>query len=279
MCQYSKRCIPALIIFLLYGLANAQCPDDGNITSNGHCFKVSWDEVPVPLPTSIVYNNTLFSYYTGAGTASSPATYKNGGGGVCNQPGNDFTGTIIIDGETCNYSGGELPVVLISFRVKALKDANHIEWVTASEYNNAGFYIEYLSTERAWEKLAWVASDGNQIGSRSYIAIDSTPVGERQYYRLVQMDLDGLMTISPTVSVHRHIDVETQEIFPNPVINTIQLKHDCIGEISIYSATGILIMELYCHQSNDYDLSNLEGGMYYVVSKAGEFEPIPFIKL
>ncbi len=94
-----------------------------------------------------------------------------------------------------------LPVEWLSFEAKAMEDRSAIvlDWATAAEFNNAGFHIERKSqTESEFTPLEWVDTKGNGGVSQRYQWSDRTAQrGLRYYYRLRQLDYDGMESYSP----------------------------------------------------------------------------------
>lgn len=94
-----------------------------------------------------------------------------------------------------------LPVEWLSFEATARENLSLIslEWATAAEFNNAGFHIERKAeTESEFTPLEWVDTKGNGGVSQRYQWSDRTAQrGLRYYYRLRQLDYDGMESYSP----------------------------------------------------------------------------------
>ena len=87
-----------------------------------------------------------------------------------------------------------LPVELISFSASPSGNKITLQWVTASEQNNAGFEIQRspVVPGAAWERIGFVAGAGNSNEPRYYSFTDNNPSGGASfYYRLKQTDFDG----------------------------------------------------------------------------------------
>lgn len=94
-----------------------------------------------------------------------------------------------------------LPVEWLSFEATASENLSlvSLDWATAAEFNNAGFHIERKAeTESEFTQLEWVDTKGNGGVSQRYQWSDRTAQrGLRYYYRLRQMDYDGMESYSP----------------------------------------------------------------------------------
>jgi hypothetical protein len=266
-----------LILVLVTSDASAQCPDGSQITSNDHCFFATWDTPPVPLPTSIVNNNKVYSYISGQGTASSPARYQgSGGNGACNAGESGFTGIIEVDGETCSYIDGELqqplPVTLISFDATRSGDQVIIAWKTSFEFDNREFKVERLDARSgAWIMLDIVPGRGNFDDFTTYTFIDRSPLTGTNQYRLVQVDFDGKETLSGIVSVDYRGGAAGYNLLPNPANSFVEIIGGTEGTADIYTAGGTLMATQNLSNSRKVDLNSLSSGLYIVrIEGSGE---------
>lgn len=163
-----------------------------------------------------------------------------------------------------------LPVTLISFEVKG--DEAHIEliWVTASEFNNKGFYIERSEDALNWETLVFISSknaDGNSGRDIQYSYTDNSPLSSINYYRLRQVDFDDSYDYSVIRSARTHGSPSGIIVYPNPALDQITVK-----DIERGATLEILDMQgkLYFKREDIKDselkitLSAFNGGIYLV---------------
>jgi len=105
------------------------------------------------------------------------------------------------------YLGGSpspLPVVLTSFAATAGASGTvRLAWATASEVNSKAFEVERSVDGVAFAKLGTLAAAGTTATPRVYAFTDvALPAGaSRLYYRLRQVDLDGMAHYSPVRAV------------------------------------------------------------------------------
>ena len=170
-----------------------------------------------------------------------------------------------------------LPVELIYF--EAFRDNEHVvlQWQTASELNNAGFYLEHSIDLQSWDSITFIKGHINSNQIMNYLYEHHTPYGGSNYYRLKQVDLDGQFTYSGIrqVKFDRIRYITIGDIYPNPLSNSslnipIFSDKQSNWEISILSTQGkvILTTELPVDkgQSNiTLPVANLGTGVYYVV--------------
>jgi len=120
-------------------------------------------------------------------------------------------------GGTPTSMGTALPVELLDFSAKTLEKTVRLDWTTATETNNKGFFIERSADGERWQSLGFVAGQGNSIASVSYSFLDEKPLPGINYYRLLQVDFDGRETFSAIVPVTLEDRPGKLSIYPNPV--------------------------------------------------------------
>ena len=93
------------------------------------------------------------------------------------------------------------------------------------------------------------------------------------YYRLKQVDFDGVFEFSPVVYV-RSGDERQANVYPNPAVNFINIsKNGYRFDVSILDRTGNLVMSKPNQIDNtQISVSGLTNGFYVVqiISRAGE---------
>ena len=150
-----------------------------------------------------------------------------------------------------------LPVELASFTgAQTGSNAVELQWVTASETNNAGFRVQHRApTADDWSALGFVesaASDGTTNQSQEYrfrMKEDLAPGSHR--FRLKQVDLDGSTNLSDVVTV----DISMQEVLqlsapaPNPAHNeatvSFAVQEATEAAVNLYNVLGQQVATLY----------------------------------
>ncbi|MDP1727441.1 MAG: SBBP repeat-containing protein [Bacteroidota bacterium] len=144
---------------------------------------------------------------------------------------------------------GALPVKLISFDAKAIKENEAIKvkcnWSTASEINNNNFTIERSNDLENFEDIGIVKGAGNSVNTHYYEFTDQTPFGSATipvkpktlFYRLRQTDFDGTNTLSEIKAV------EFGDL-ANDQIKLVYDKEQSVLQINSASAQKIAI-QLY----------------------------------
>jgi len=94
-----------------------------------------------------------------------------------------------------------LPITLVEFGARPEGSMVRLDWVTASEQNNAFFTVERSRDGIQFEHVLDVTGALNSSSTLNYTELDPTPYGGLSYYRLRQTDTDGTSTLSPVVPV------------------------------------------------------------------------------
>ncbi len=161
-----------------------------------------------------------------------------------------------------------LPVSLVGFSATANDRNVSLSWSTLFESNNKGFVIERSFDARTWQELGFVASkavNGHSGEQLDYRMMDKEVTPGNVYYRLKQLDHDGVFTLSDV----RMVNIKTAglSIYPNPaskVVNVIGLaaKHT----VSVFDVTGRVVMTAEVDAINNIlNVASLTNGVYTVV--------------
>lgn len=101
--------------------------------------------------------------------------------------------------------GQVLPIELVDFGATLKEQSVEITWSTASEKNNSHFEVERSQDANNYAQVAKIPSKavgGNSSQPLNYEAADNDPLSNTSYYRLKQVDLDGIPFFSKIVSVN-----------------------------------------------------------------------------
>ncbi|MBO3698908.1 hypothetical protein [Roseivirga sp. E12] len=144
-----------------------------------------------------------------------------------------------------------LPITLISFEANTYKeDQVKLDWVTASEVNNAFYTIERSTDAVNFETIATLDGAGNSSDLLYYSFVDANPVNGISFYRLKQTDFSGEFDYSEirSVKVERQFQA-TFNAYPNPVVKGEYLKisyavgSDQTLQVIVLNNTGQVILK------------------------------------
>ena len=177
----------------------------------------------------------------------------------------------------CNEELPPLPVTWLSFEVQKKGEASNLKWVTAQEFNNAGFYVERSADGRLFETIGTVDA---QVGPRNfneYIFLDESPLRGMNYYRIKQMDVDGKFDYSDVRSLSFTDAGVVLNLWPNPATESIHIEMPdgitASGEIKLINSAGVLVMSKTFEKEdleNSLDLRNVSPGLYSLIIESPE---------
>jgi len=126
------------------------------------------------------------------------------------------------------YVRGVVPVELSSFLATVIDKDVKLEWTTATESNNFGFFIQRTADIAAeWQTIGFVPGNGTTALPRSYDFIDANVSPGIWHYQLKQQDLDGQIHHSPIIEVNL---VPTKftlyQNYPNPFNSSTTIKYE-----------------------------------------------------
>jgi photosystem II stability/assembly factor-like uncharacterized protein len=168
-----------------------------------------------------------------------------------------------------------VPVELISFGGHIDGDRIIISWVTGSELNNQGFYIEKSYDKINWEVIGFINGNGTTTETNYYSFKDKKVLNGENNYRLKQIDFDGTITYSEIITVHFNdlpLIFELFQNYPNPFNPKTSIKYsipkvDFIN-ISLYSILGDKITDLVNEEKQsgvytiNFNANELASGIY-----------------
>ncbi len=182
------------------------------------------------------------------------------------------------------FGNAPLPVNWLTFTARP-QDSNVIlHWATASETNNDFFYVERSHNGNQFESIGQVQGSGTTSQVSSYQFTDYSPYKGTSYYRLRQVDYNGMYDFSPVVSVRISDEVSAVQVYPNPVTDQawllIKTSEETDGVLTLVDAAGKLVETLRIplqKGSNGLSLStsHLSPGVYFLKYQS---EVIRFMK-
>src|SRR5690554_1386976 len=124
-----------------------------------------------------------------------------------------------------------LPVTLTGFYVSCDKAAS-LKWTTASEQNSDKFIIEKSLDGIDWEYVAEHKAAGNSNAVLNYYQVDRNPWNGVYYYRLRQIDYDGMEQVYGPISVSCDENENSISVYPNPNEGVFSVRINSSQEIN-----------------------------------------------
>jgi len=233
-----------------------------------HVISVTIDAVSkLSYDLGSTYN--LLSYF---GSGGLNQTWSSGKYGATNS-GTVSNGHDISSVVGTNLGCSVLPVKLISFTGEMKKGVVVLNWATATEINNDKFIIERSINLYDWETIGEVAGAGNSSSVINYNFTDYAPFEGMTYYRLQQVDFDGVYSYSKVIAVESGNYMIS--VTPNPFYDVLTIKSNLKGDmdISIHDVLGRLMYHTN-RKSNDGSATIypvLPSGAYVITIQTGAF--------
>jgi hypothetical protein len=138
-----------------------------------------------------------------------------------------------------NYvAASSLPVTWKSFTGREKNGQVELNWETATEQNTKDFVVEHSGDASRWKAIGTVTAAGNSTSPRSYAFLHTQP-GVKNFYRLLQRDLDGKQSYSSIVNVNVAELLNGIRILGNPARNKeLVIRLDKSAFITITNQSG-----------------------------------------
>jgi trimeric autotransporter adhesin len=248
-----------------------------------------WSITPTTNAATTTYTVTL--YMTTAELAGQSATgmkiYKSSAANIASaNVGNTITAPTVVttsaDGSwtsfTATFTGfsiffiGSTNIVLpisslnINGNLNAQKQAI-INW-QVQENNIANYHVEKSTDGIIFNKVATFASKGN--GTNNYSFIDVQALNNAVYYRVKQVDLNGVYSYSSIIKLSNY-QIGSLSIYPNPVKDMVIISGATIGGKAILTdISGKILQQITITQSTfSMDLSKYNSGVYILKTDNG----------
>jgi len=185
---------------------------------------------------------------------------------ACADWGDDIDGcALLASGDSCNYAPMTLPIELLYLKVEKINN-NRVSllWATASEVLNEKFDIEWRAENtNTFRKIGQVKAVGDSNFEYNYEFIHDNPDAGINYYRLKQIDLNGMFTYSPIRSILLELN-DKINIYPTLVETGLRLSG--INDnylVSLIDLSGQTLFEKRRVTNNEFvDLKHLASGYY-----------------
>ncbi len=186
-------------------------------------------------------------------------------------------------------SSTALPVEITSISANVTQKGTTLNWVMASESNNAGWDVEEQftteSVEKKWRKVGFVEGAGTSTLSQKYTFDLGKLLAGNHTFRLKQYDLDGSVTFSDPLHIFVEFDKPFSLIsaYPNPFNPSTQFEVSVPQAqnvlISVYNILGQKVLDVHRGQMSantpyrfTFDGSGMASGLYVVQIVGNNFK-------
>ncbi|GAB3915807.1 T9SS type A sorting domain-containing protein [Larkinella terrae] len=164
-----------------------------------------------------------------------------------------------------------LPVKWTYFNGTAERNGNRLGWETAWEQNASYFVVERSADAATFESIGQVTAVGNSTSKQMYTFTDGEPLPGTSYYRLQQVDKEGLTYYSKIITVRPDYQLSNVIVYPNPTDGRfiyLQTNDLDLSSIQLMDQSGRKINFRLVDQSNGRirlePLLPLRAGVYFI---------------
>ncbi len=162
-----------------------------------------------------------------------------------------------------------LPVSFTGFAAKLEKSGTvGLTWSTSSEINNSHFEVARSTDGISFAFLGKVNGNGSSTQRNSYSFNDTKPVNGQNYYKLVQVDVNGTQKELGIRDINVKIgEKATVTVYPNPSSNMIKVSFSggIYHEAHLSDLTGKILMHKSINTKDNalsFDLSGFPTANY-----------------
>lgn len=170
-----------------------------------------------------------------------------------------------------------LPIELAEWKATLKGTYVQLSWTTASETNNHLFNIQRSANGIEWETISTIVGAGNSTQTLYYTEIDEQPIQGTSYYRLQQIDFDGVFSYSNIIALG-NATLDNQKVQVYSVQGNRYITYEDfttnIDNIDIINSQGKSVLSYVTIQVVDktsikVDVTRLPKGIYIFKSPQG----------
>jgi len=195
--------------------------------------------------------------------------------------------------QTTSNKNGVTPALLLSFDGQVNNNTALLNWVMENETNCKWFVIERAGISGGYDSIDVV--DGlNDNNMTTYNFSDGHMLSGNNYYRLRQVDRDGVARYSKVVTLTNNADLNDapkMSVYPNPAAATLNYSLSSITPqqvvVQVYNLAGVVCytsqQQLFAGTNQQsITLNGLKNGNYFlkVTNREGSTQFVqPFVKM
>jgi hypothetical protein len=184
------------------------------------------------------------------------------------------------------------PSLMMSFDGQVQSQTADLNWVMENETDCKYFVVERSGDTGGYDSIG-VVTGLNNNNQTTYIYADDHMLNGNNYYRLRQVDMEGVVRYSKVVSLYdmRQEAAPRMSVYPNPTTATLNFSINSTSTqqifVQIYSISGVLLQssEQTLNAGNNLQsiaVNNLKTGNYFlkVSNREGNSQFVqPFVKV
>jgi len=156
-----------------------------------------------------------------------------------------------------------------SIELNKINNTTELTWTVSHEKSDTQFNIERSSDGINFITIGEVNGNGTTLILNNYLFTDTNPRPHRNFYRVVQVDPDGVKTYSESryVDFDMTLNSDRISIYPNPVTDFAVIYSESstdILNVIIYNVDGTELVDTFVNSGEELKLSEFAPGQYYV---------------
>lgn len=204
-----------------------------------------------------------------------------------------FAGFTSATAQTTSNKNGITPALLLSFDGQVNDNVATLNWVMENETNCKWFVIERSGESGGYDSIG-VVTGLNNNNMTTYSYTDAHMIGGNNYYRLRQVDLEGVVRYSKVITLSHAFEANAatkMSVYPNPAAATLNYSVSSATPqqvvVQVYNLAGVVCytsqQSLYAgNNQQSITLTGLKNGNYFlkVTNREGSCQYIqPFVKM
>ena len=182
------------------------------------------------------------------------------------------------------------PALLLAFTGKAQTSDALLSWTMEGQTNCKWFVIELSGDTGGYDSIGVVVGLNNG-NANNYTFSDAHMLKGNNYYRLRQVDMDGVLRYSKIVNLSNIESNNKMAVYPNPAVAMLNYNVSSPAAqqviVQVYNLSGIILMteQQQLNAGNNQQslaISGLKSGNYIlkVSSRTGSSQYVqPFVKI
>lgn len=209
-----------------------------------------------------------------------------------------FTALVFMAGVTrtsaqeASRTNNSQPVLLMNFEGKTDNNNGELTWTMENQTNCKWFVIERSANAVGFDSIG-VVSGTNNTHSTDYSFTDERMLSGNNFYRLRQVDNDGVSKYSKIIGLYnasKTVAVKKMQLYPNPATSmvnyTLNSSATARATVQVYNMAGVLVLTQQQQLATGINqqsvaISTLKSGNYFlkVSSQDGALYEQTFVKL
>jgi hypothetical protein len=141
-------------------------------------------------------------------------------------------------------SASALPLIWQSFTVSKQNNSAVLIWTTSQELNTKNFIVQHSSDGKNWNDLTSIQAAGNKSSTSLYSYNHSQPSNGINYYKILQLDIDGKYNYSDIKTANFAIENAPIIVNGNLITNgNLAIQVNKATGIAIYGMDGKLLFK------------------------------------